>query len=869
MKKLDNKLLAILFIGLLLFSTESQLFQNGYSLSIPPTPAIPKIVTSNSTVQAMNYSTTVKFVSPDNSVHITGSNDSKTVFFTSMGAGGNTTGSGFGWWSVNTAPDLKRTDFRNFTAGPGLSSFVDANNFILSTNFNASSFSCPAGQVVTSYNNSTGVYTCTALSSGIQFLNGNNSSTQFINGTAGHILVTDIGHSHKIDTLFKINNYTCGPGQFAANYSNVTGITNCVGETNTVSALNVFPFRSLGTIYHNTSGQTMFVLVSAILTVFNKTDDASLAEYSGPTTPPTTFQEVGMQDLLGVNNTDIGIQFTLIVPNGYYYEVVDQSSGGATTALESWWEYVITGMGGSGVTLDTMENIGHGGVGFFAQNNTITNFQFKNLATDRTDLFLLTSNGTDNKLSSNFKADSKTCPGNSKFSAYNNSTGVYTCTGGSGERFTTFQNIGHGGFGFLTSSGTILQGKNLTGTNGNITISGNSTDNNVNLGWYAVVTNGLKQIFSKDLDFGQATKDTFSSGSLYIRNAASTFTYQILGGAILGNYSLSYPLITGSDTLAALNVKNNFTKQFNDTAGGQINGLSIARTVEKTTDYSITKLDDTVIMNVTAGTLSATLPTSNSTIAGKLILIKMVGFSAGNVVQVKPASGQTINGFTQYNMTHTDETFIVQSNGTSWKKLSVTNADSGSYQVRGSTRLWGGCVAICSMSGILLDVSSTIYAAGVIVSSPIQIDKLAVDVQAAANPISTNCRGAIYYDNGNRYPSSIVPGSDSGQITTNVKMHFWNYSTPITLQEGIYWKAISCATAGTTQPTFRANSGGTGQPSLLGVTNNAAANGQDGGMYRATGITYGAMPTTFPAGASVIATNTLSPLFMFFEITKG
>ena len=66
----------------------------------------------------------------------------------------------------------------------------------------------------------------------------------------------------------------------------------------------------------------------------------------------------------------------------------------------------------------------------------------------------------------------------------------------------------------------------------------------------------------------------FSNSGIYLRNQANTYTTNVVSGAVTANYTLTLPLVTGNDTLAALGVGQTFTgtNVFNSlTLGGQMN----------------------------------------------------------------------------------------------------------------------------------------------------------------------------------------------------------------------------------------------------------------------------------------------------------
>lgn len=295
-------------------------------------------------------------------------------------------------------------------------------------------------------------------------------------------------------------------------------------------------------------------------------------------------------------------------------------------------------------------------------------------------------------------------------------------------------------------------------------------------------------------------------------------------------------------------------------------GLHIAKTPEESTNYNVSYKDDVIIANASLAMRTVTLPLASGDGVGKLYYIKDVGFSTGNVVQVLTSGGQTIDGFSGLNMTHAGDTMIVQSNGTAWNRLGNNDPTQLDFPIKGSTTRWYSSSDMAAGTTTSLDAAATLYAVPWIVHNPIQIDKIAIEASTAANPTSTTCRLGIYTDNGNTYPLNLVSGSDTGTNIMTQNMRVYNFTTPITLHQGLYWKAVACGTAATAQPTFRAEGQGT-IPDVLGWSSTGGLS-QSGNMYKIAFV-YGSLPTVFPAGASINAANTLAGFQILVEINKG
>lgn len=151
--------------------------------------------------------------------------------------------------------------FRGINAGTGMSASQTNNYVTLSTSFKSDNVSCASGYAVTAYNNSTGTYSCTAVSGsgGLTGIQGNNlgsgspifagnynaSDLNFYTLGAGQGLsVTTTNNVVTYSTNFKANSITCGNGYFITSYSNSTGNYSCAADSessdtdNFISSIN-------------------------------------------------------------------------------------------------------------------------------------------------------------------------------------------------------------------------------------------------------------------------------------------------------------------------------------------------------------------------------------------------------------------------------------------------------------------------------------------------------------------------------------------------------------------------------------------------------------------------------------------------------
>ena len=109
-----------------------------------------------------------------------------------------------------------------------------------------------------------------------------------------------------------------------------------------------------------------------------------------------------------------------------------------------------------------------------------------------------------------------------------------------GEANTT-SNSGVSGEGLAQDKdGIDLPFKSLIGETGKIVLTGNTDDVTFTVGTDIVQTTQTNTFG----DFAQF----FADNQLFIQNPTDTFSYQIIADAILGNFSLSFPLLTANDT---------------------------------------------------------------------------------------------------------------------------------------------------------------------------------------------------------------------------------------------------------------------------------------------------------------------------------
>ena len=155
-------------------------------------------------------------------------------------------------------------------------------------------------------------------------------------------------------------------------------------------------------------------------------------------------------------------------------------------------------------------------------------------------------------------------------------------------------------------------------TNGDLAILGSSTG-------YTLLESGLSGGSNNTLTLPTTATDTlaalgtaqewtaaqtFDSSDLLVYNPGKTFKYTIVASAIGANYNLTLPPITGSDTLAALGLAQNWSGV--QTFGNNISFGGATLDVTSLTSGNILQYNGTYWVNVTAASIAVVSSVSNS-----------------------------------------------------------------------------------------------------------------------------------------------------------------------------------------------------------------------------------------------------------------
>jgi hypothetical protein len=141
-------------------------------------------------------------------------------------------------------------------------------------------------------------------------------------------------------------------------------------------------------------------------------------------------------------------------------------------------------------------------------------------------------------------------------------------------------------------------------------------------------------------------------------------------------------------------------------------------------------------------------------------------------------------------------------------------------------------------------------------------NRLAIKTGATGGSAST-IRWGIYDDVGwTGYPGEIIsePTAASGPLSTGTAANTLimsptsgNGSFQTVMDPGLYWICLLTVTAGATQTwvTLNGDGNGVGLPNLDASGNPYTSAAAMANAWKATGVATSAMPTTFPAGATL------------------
>lgn len=161
-----------------------------------------------------------------------------------------------------------------------------------------------------------------------------------------------------------------------------------------------------------------------------------------------------------------------------------------------------------------------------------------------------------------------------------------------------------------------------------------------------------------------------------------------------------------------------------------------------------------------------------------------------------------------------------------------------------------------------LTVLGTMYAYPIFIPNKVTLASLSIS--SLTGQTGGLVRAALYADTGAGYPGALIAGTDSGSLAATTTAVATKSSLAVVINPGWYWVATQ-ATASSTMPSVAAitNSYANGMANTLGfdtAAHSLAAGSEAPTGLAVTGQTYGAMPSTFPAGAALVLNASSIPL---------
>ena len=247
---------------------------------------------------------------------------------------------------------------------------------------------------------------------------------------------------------------------------------------------------------------------------------------------------------------------------------------------------------------------------------------------------------------------------------------------------------------------------------------------------------------------------TFLSSGLKIRNPANTFEYLITGGAITANRTLNLPVITGTDTLAVLDLTQTFSaaQTFSSTLNASAT-LNLTGSSTGTHVFGTNQTTGTLTFGGTSGTGSITLGRATTT---QTTNIQAGASASGNIKTINVGTGGLSGSFTQLNIGPTAGIGTVSINtGTNLGIGSVT--PTSKLDVVGDAK-FTGVVTATSFSG---NASSATYASTAGVATALQNSRtFEITGDIVASPISFDGTGNVSLA-ATIQPNSVALGSDT------------------------------------------------------------------------------------------------------------
>ena len=283
-----------------------------------------------------------------------------------------------------------------------------------------------------------------------------------------------------------------------------------------------------------------------------------------------------------------------------------------------------------------------------------------------------------------------------------------------------------------------------------------------------------------------------------------------------------------------------------------LNGIR-GNSVDVATNYTVQDNDWRIRVNATLLPITITIPSAVGR-WGKIFVIRKIDTSF-NIVSVVAQQGQTINGFSSWELRNPDDLVEIFSDGITWKVIDYSSYDYNGYRRIGTLIPNRYYIAGMDSQGALgapaAVVANTLYTMPIMIGRGGTIDRLGVNVSTAI--AASNVRMGIYR-NLNGIPGTLL--LDAGTVATTTPAGLKEIIISQNLQPGLYWIAAVFSHAPTIRQVASQNIMG-----ILGVDN--AATTAVGTGYTSAFI-YAALPAIFPV-VTVSTAATQPALFYHFS----
>ena len=218
--------------------------------------------------------------------------------------------------------------------------------------------------------------------------------------------------------------------------------------------------------------------------------------------------------------------------------------------------------------------------------------------------------------------------------------------------------------------------------------------------------------------------------------------------------------LTGDSQVIPSDVTNTYGV---DSNGNQFGfGARTAGIVTKSSAYTLTSSDATVLANAVSGGFTIGLPSAASAVKGRLYTIKKTD-STSNSVVIDPSGSETIDGATTINLGGQNDAVTIQSDGTNWQRVSKSDQATSAGYISGLQVEYvsGSSVKVNTGAAQMADTAQTLTLTSSSTISPTRYSTL--------NGGITNSQTSITVFSTSLYPSTGTIKIDSEQITYTSK----------------------------------------------------------------------------------------------------